>query len=140
MVLNCFFNPLWLDANIPLGGSRTAVLQQPLNQRNIIAAVPIYLGGIPFAKAVGADPLVTEVVTDKCQLLLHSPFCYWEDPLISSNVIAQAIVLNVLLNHQRNCKATALPCFLLDNLQPKPVAVTNNITKPQFEDITDAEA
>lgn len=55
MILYRRFNPLWLNANIPLRGACAAMLQQPLHQRNIIAIIFINLRGVPFAEAVGAD-------------------------------------------------------------------------------------
>ena len=37
MILYCLFNPLWLYADVPLRGTGTAMLQQPLHQGNIEA-------------------------------------------------------------------------------------------------------
>ena len=44
-----------LDADVPLGNSRTAVLEKLLYQGNIVVAVLIDLGGIVLPEAVGTD-------------------------------------------------------------------------------------
>lgn len=35
MILYCLFNSLWLNADVPLRGAGTAMLQQPLHKGNI---------------------------------------------------------------------------------------------------------
>lgn len=58
MVLNRLFDPLWFNADVTLRGGGTAVLQQPLHQRNIESVGLIYLRSIPLAKTMGTDTLV----------------------------------------------------------------------------------
>lgn len=62
MVLNCGFNLLWLNADVPLCSGCAAVLQQPLHQRNIKAVCIVDLRCVPLAEAVRADPLKVQIV------------------------------------------------------------------------------
>ena len=59
------FNP---DA--PLRYACGAMLQEPLDKGNVIAVLLVYLCGIPFPKAVGADTLM---VAYKGKLFLYGP-------------------------------------------------------------------
>ena len=56
MILNGLFDPLRLNANVPLRSGGAAVLQQPLNQDDVIAIGLVDLCGIPFTETVSADP------------------------------------------------------------------------------------
>ena len=58
MILNCLLNSLRLNADVSLGGGCTAVLQEPLYQRNIEAVGIVDFRSVPLAEAVGADTLV----------------------------------------------------------------------------------
>ena len=55
MSLDGLFHFPRLDADVPLGNSRTAVLEELLYQGNIVVAVLIDLGGIVLPEAVGTD-------------------------------------------------------------------------------------
>ena len=109
MILNCLLNSLRLNADIPLGGGSGTMLQKPLHQRNIEAVGLVYLRCIPLAEAVGTDALIAQIVAYTPKLLLYCPFCDREDALRAPDAIAQTVVFDILLNHQRNCKDTPLP-------------------------------
>ena len=64
MLLYCLLNSLRLYADIPLCGGCTAMLKEPLHQCYIVAIGIIDFCGIPLAKAVGADSLEAQVITD----------------------------------------------------------------------------
>ena len=64
VVLNCLFDLLRFDADVPLCGGCAAVLQQSLNQRNVKSVCVVDLRCIPLAETVGADPLITQIVAD----------------------------------------------------------------------------
>lgn len=74
MVLDCCFDFLRLDADVPLCGGCATVLQQPLNQRNVKAVCVVDFRCVPFAEAVSADPLEVQIVTHDFQLLLDCSF------------------------------------------------------------------
>ena len=88
MLLNSLFDPLWLDANIPLSGGSAAVLQQSLNQDDVVTVGLVDLGSVPLAETVGADALVAQVVADDVQLFLDHPLCNGKDGLCPANAIA----------------------------------------------------
>ena len=74
MSFNRLFDPLRLDADIPLRDGGGTVLQQPLDKGNVEAVVPVNLRRVPFAEAVGADALKAQVIADNGKLLLDGAF------------------------------------------------------------------
>ena len=74
MVLDCGFDLLWFNADVPLCSGCTAMLQQPLHQRNVKAVCVVDLRCIPLAEAVSADPLEVQIVAHDFQVLLDCPF------------------------------------------------------------------
>lgn len=97
MVFNGIFQFLRLDANIVLGHSSAAVLQQLLKQRYIVAAVLIDLRGIELPKAVGADTHDTKIVADGLQMLLNGPFRYRKKTLRTANAVIQTVAADELV-------------------------------------------
>ena len=73
MPLNGLFNLLRLNSDIPLGHRCRAVLEKLLHQSDVIAAVPIYLGGGEFSAAIGTHSRDTQLATHQLELLLYSP-------------------------------------------------------------------
>ena len=140
MILNCLLNSLRLNADVSLRGGCAAMLKEPLHQRNIKAIGIINLRSIPFAEAVGTDSLIAQIVAYNPKLLLDCPFCDWENQVIAPDAAAQAVILHVLLNHQRDSKDTPLACLLLHHFQPEAVTIPNHITKPQFQYVADTQA
>ena len=127
MILNRLLDPLRFNTNVPLCGGGTAVLQEPLHKGNVIATVLVDLCGIPFAEAVSADSIETQIVTDNVQLLLYCPFCHWKNDICALDPLTQAVVLNVLLNDKRDSKSPALAGLLLYNIQPESVTISYNV-------------
>ena len=140
MVFDRLFNPLRFQTDITLRDRRTTMLQKSLNERDIVTVVLVYLGSVPLSETVRADPVVTEEVANKLNLLLNSPFCYWEDQIGWLDAVTQAIVLDVLLDDQRNSKDPVLSSFLFDDIKVVSVAVPNDIGKMEAQDITDPES
>ena len=138
MILNRLFDPLWLDSNVTLRGGGTAVLQKPLHKGDVIAVGLIDLGCVPFAKTVGADALVTQIVADDPQLFLNCSFCNWKNSFRFGDAVSQTVVLNVLLNDKGNCKDSAFAGLLLHHFQTVAVSVTHNVALPELDDVADS--
>ena len=88
MILDCLFNFLRFDADIPLCGACAAVLQQPLHKGYIEAVGIVDFRCVPLAEAVGADPLKAQVITDNMKLLLDCPFRYGENQVSAPDTVA----------------------------------------------------
>lgn len=116
------------------------MLQEPLNKGNVIATVLVYLCGIPLAEAVGTDALVPQVIADDVQLLLDRALSNGEDDVRSSDIVAQAVIFNVLVKHQRDGEDPALASLLLHDLQPIPISITDNVALPEAQHITDPQS
>ena len=115
------------------------MLQKPLDQGNVIIIVFVNLCCVPLAEAVGADSLEAKVIADDGKLFLDCPFGDGEDAVIAPNAIAQTIVLNVLLDHQRDSKHAAFACLLLDDLQAVAVPILHDIRGAEAEDVADPQ-
>lgn len=140
MILNRRFDLLRLDADIPLCGACAAVLQQPLHKGYIEAIGVVDLRSVPLAEAVGADPVEAQVITDDMKLLLDCPFRDGENQVSAPDTVAQTVVLNVLLNHQRDGEHTPLPGLLLRDFQTVAVAIPDNITEAELQNIADPQS
>ena len=140
MIQNCFFNPLRLHADITLGSGGGAVLQKPLHQGNVITTVFVNLRSIPFAEAVSADPLEAQIIADDFQLLLDGSFGQRKNPLVAAEAVPQAIVFDVLLDHQRHRENAALPGLLLHNFKAVSVSVQNDVTEAELHNVADPQA
>ena len=66
------FNSLWLYTYVSLCSRGAAVLQEPLNKCYVIAIRFVNLCGIPLSKAVSADTLIAQVVTNNSKLFLYT--------------------------------------------------------------------
>ena len=137
MILNRLFDPLWLDADVTLRGGGTAVLQEPLHQGNIVAVGLVDLRCVPFAKTVGADALVTQIVADDPQLFLNCSFCNWENGFRFGDAVSQTVIFDVLLNDKGNCKDSAFAGLLLHHFQTEAISITNDVTEPEFQNVAD---
>lgn len=80
------------------------MLKEPLHQCDVKSVGIVDFGCVPLAEAVGTDALIAQIVAYNPKLLLYCPFCDWENQVIAPDAAAQAVILHVLLNHQRNCK------------------------------------
>ena len=139
MVLYCLFDSLWLDANITLCGGGTAVLQEPLDKGDVIAIGLVDLRCVPFAKTVGADALVTQIVADDPQLFLNCSFCNWENGFCFGDAVSQTVILNVLLNDKGNCKDSSFACLLLHHFQSEAISVPYDVAEPEFQNVADSQ-
>lgn len=140
MILNGSLNTLWFNTDIALCGGGAAMLQEPLNKGNVIATVLVDLCGIPFAEAVGTDTLIAQVIADNVQLLLDRALSNGKDDVRSSDTVAQAVIFNVLVKHQRDSEDPALASLLLHDLQPIPLSITDNVALPEAQHITDPQS
>ena len=62
MVFYGLLNPLWLNADVSLGGGSGTVLQQPLDKGNVESVIVVDFRCIPLAEAVGADAINVQIV------------------------------------------------------------------------------
>ena len=131
MSLNRLIDPLWLNADVALCYCGGAVLQKPLN------ICLVNLCRIPFAEAVGADPLEAKVIAYNSELLLNRPFRNRKHAVIALDAIAQTVVLNVLLDDQRDGEDAALPCLLFNDLQAVAVSVHHDVRGTEAENVAD---
>ena len=139
MVLDSLLYPLRLNADIPLRGGGAAMLQQPLHKGDIVTVILVNLRRIPLAEAVSAYVGIVKIITDDCKLLLDCPFRNGENALRAPDAVAQTVILDILLNQERDGEDSALPGFLLHDFQTVAVAVPDNIAKPQFQYIADTQ-
>lgn len=139
MSLNRLFDPLGFHTDITLRDRRAAVLKQPLHERDIVTVVLVDFGGVPFSETVCTDSIIPKIITNKLDLLLDSPFCYWEDQIGWLDAISQAIILDILLNNKWNSKDSVFPGFLLYDIQAVPVTVTNDVGEMETQDVADPE-
>lgn len=139
MILNGLFDSLWLDADVTLCGGGTAMLQKPLHQGNVIAVGLVDLGCVPFAKTVGADALVTQIVADDPQLFLNCSFCNRENGFRFGDAVSQTVIFDVLLNDKGNCENSAFACLLLHHFQSEAIAVPYDVAEPKFENVADSQ-
>ena len=95
---------------------------------------------IPLAETVGADPFQIQIITHDFQLLLDGSLGDRKDQVVPANAISQAVVLDILLNQERNSEYSALPCLLFHHFQSEAVSVPHHITKSQLQNITDTQA
>ena len=63
-----------LDADVSLGNSSAAVLEELLHQGDVVVAVLLDLRCIELPKTVGTDILVAQVVADGLESPLDCPF------------------------------------------------------------------
>ena len=140
MILNGLFDPLWLNADVTLRGGGTAVLQKPLNKGDVIAIGLVDLRCVPFAKTVGADALVTQIVADYPQLFLNCSFCNWENGFRFGDAVSQTVIFDVLLNDKGNCKHSAFACLLLHHFQSEAISITNDVAEPKVQNVADTQA
>lgn len=105
-----------LDSDVPLGGSCAAVLQQVLDKDNVVVVVLVDLRGIILPEAMGADPLISQIIAGALQDHLDIPYRNWEDPLPATYHVPEAVVLNKLVQDHRNGEATLLARLLLHDV------------------------
>lgn len=63
-----------LDSYVSLCDCGAAMLQEMLDKGNVIATVPVNLGGIEFSERVRPYVLDAKIIADDMELLLHGSF------------------------------------------------------------------
>ena len=140
MSLNGLFDLLLLDADVALSHGGGGMLQKLLDQGNVIVAVLINLCGIELPEAVGADPLISQVVTDQLQLLLDGPGGDGEDQLMGRDSIVQAVAADELIEGKGDSEGSGLLGLLLLDGQAVSVSISHNVRKSQLHNIRNAES
>ena len=129
MSLNCLLDPLGLQTDITLRDRRTAVLQKPLHERDVVSVVLVNFCRVPLSEAVSADPVITQISANKLYLLLDSSFRDRKYQIGGLDAISQAVVFYVLLNDEGNGKDPVFSCLLLHDVQAITISVPNNIAR-----------
>ena len=137
MPLNGCLDSLRLDADITLCDGSRAMLQEPLDKRNVVAVVFVNFGGVPLSEAVGADAFIAKIVTDELQLFLDGSGGNGKDSVLWGNAVSQAVILNVLSNDQGDGEDAPLAGLLLYNLQTESVSVLDNAAGTEIDDVRD---
>ncbi len=127
MPFNSLFYSLRLNANVSLRDACAAVLQEPLDQRNVIAVVSVNLCCVPFAEAVRADALIAQIIANSRKDLLNFSCGDGEDQVGVLDAVAQTVILNVLLDNKGNSKHSLFACLLFHDGQAEASAVADNI-------------
>ena len=139
MVLNSLFDPMWLNADVALGNRSGAVLQKPLDKGDVVPVGLVNLCGVPLAEAVGADALKSQIVADNGELLLNCAFSDGENQVFSADAIPQTVILHILSDDKRDSEYAMLARLLLHDLKAEAVAIPNNVTGPEFDDVADPQ-
>ena len=103
------------------------MLQETLYEDDVIAVGFVNLCCVPLAKTVGADAIETQIIADCLELFLDSANRERKDEVISADVVSQTIILNILLNYQRDCKGSALAGFLLCEVETVTISISDDI-------------
>ena len=140
MSLNRRFDPLRLNADVALCHGGGAVLSEPLDKGNVKPIRLVNLRRVPLAEAVGADSLEAQVSTDDGELLLDRPFRNRKNQVVPLDAVSQTVVLDVLLDNQRDGEDAAFACLLLDDLQAVAVPIKNDVAGTEAENVADAQA
>ena len=140
MSFNRLLDPLGFDADVALRDGCAAVLQQTLDKGDVKAVVLVDFRSVPLAEAVSADSLIAKVITDAGQNLLHFPRRDGENQITVTDAVAQTVILDVLLNHERDREIASLSRLLLDDREAEASAVVHNVTGTQTHDVADAQA
>jgi len=76
-----------LDTDVSLRDCGAAMLQEMLDKSNVIAAVPVNLGGIELPERVCPYILDTEIFTDNLKLFLDSSLRKWKNYLCRGEMV-----------------------------------------------------
>ena len=88
---------------------------------------------------MGADAFITQVITDASKDLLHFPCRDGENQVGVFYTVAQTVILNVLLDHERDCEDTLLSCLLLHDGKSEASAIVHDIAGTELHDIADPQ-
>ena len=88
---------------------------------------------------MGADALIAQIIADASKDFLHFPCRDGEDQLRVLDPIPQAVILDVLLNHERDCEDALLPRLLLHDGETEPSAIIHDIAGAELHDIADPQ-
>ena len=121
-----------LDADVSLGNSSAAVLEELLHQGDVIVAVLIDLRCIELPEAVGTDITITQVVADGLEVPLDCPLRQWEDSLLFRDALVQAVAPDELIKRQRNGEHPGLPGLLLRDGQAVAFPIPHDVGEAEL--------
>lgn len=87
---------------------------------------------------MGADALIAQVIADSRKDLLHLSRGDREDQVGALDAVAQAVILYVLLNHERDREDALFACLLLHDGETEPSAIVHDIAGTELHDIADS--
>ena len=91
---------------------------------------------------MGADvPVVrAQIITDQSQMFLDRPFADGKDHFVRSDLVFQAVALQIDIQLHRHGKGPFLFCLLLDDVQAISATVPNDVAQSQLPgDIRDPD-
>ena len=89
---------------------------------------------------MGADALEAQVIADNGKLLLDCPLRNRKNMVRPLDAVPQTVVLDVLLDYQRDSEDTAFACLLLHDLQAIAVPIQNDVAGAEAENVADPQA
>ena len=92
--------------------------------------------GVPLAEAVGADVLITEVVTDGLQILLYRPLRNREESLRGFNAVLRCVLAEVIVDALGDGERPFLPGLRFHNVEPVPTTITDEVGESETQNVT----
>ena len=139
MSCDSVFDSLRLNADVSLSDCRTAVLQKALNKGNVVPVILVNLSGVPLAEAVCADVLIAQKLAYDGKLLLDCSGRDREDPVLFADLVALAVVADVVVDHLRNSEVPFLSGLLFRDCQPVAPAIVDDVARSELNDVADAQ-
>lgn len=116
------------------------MLKQVLNKNDIVTAVVVDVGRIPFAETVGADIGIAKIITHCFQVFLNCPLRDREKQFIGTDVVKSSILAEVLIDRFRNGESSLLTSLLFLDIQAKSSSIPDYVREVKLQNITDPHA
>ena len=138
MSCDSVFDSLRLNADVSLCDGRRTVLQKALNECDVVPVVLVNLCCVPLAEAVCADVLIAQKLADDGKLLLDCSGRDREDPILLADLVALAVVGDVVVDHLRDREVPLLAGLLFRDCQPVAPTVADDVARSEPDDVADA--
>lgn len=124
-----------MNPNVSLRNCGATMLKEMLDKGNVIATIPVNLGGIELSERMCPYILNAKVVTDDMELLLYCPFRQGEDYFCWGDMVLKAIELDELIQRHRDSKVSGLACFLLSDGKAVSIPILHYVIQPKSQDV-----
>ena len=108
-----------------------------MDKDDVMTIPLVNICSIPFAEAVSADVGIAENVTDCFQIALDLPHMDWKQKSIGGDLFRSGVIAEKVVNIIGYGERPPLPRLFLGDVQTVAVSVSDDVTKPQPEDIPD---